>query len=435
MATRGAGTRTWAGLIAGTVFLTLAGGTGASGAAGKIGGTVSVLGVWGGAELDSFNAMVKPFEDRTGTRVEFQGTRDLSAVLTTRVQGGDPPDVAALPNPGQLPPLVRAHALKPLSRVLDMRRAAREYPPSWLDVGRVGGEFYAIVVKTALKGLVWYDPKTLAAARIAPPRKWADLTALTDRLAARGTTAWCLGLASGAASGWPATDWIDMLLLRAAGPAAHDAWVRHTIPWTAPPVRQAWTQFGRIATNPKAVYGGPQGVLATQFNEAPFPMFANPPRCLFHVQATFIEDFIEKQFPSVRPGTDLGFVPFPEIAPQYAAVAQVGGDVFGMFRDTPQARALMRYLVTADAQAIWVKRGGALSADRQVPLADYPDVLSRRAAEVLTHASVVRFGAGDLMPPAVTAAFYKGTLEYVAHPDRLDEILRHLDAVARDAHR
>jgi alpha-glucoside transport system substrate-binding protein len=421
-------------LIVGVALSAAGGNPLAASAAGQIGGTVSVLGVWGGSELDSFDAMVKPFEDRTGTRVEFQGTRDLSAVLTTRIQGGNPPDVAGLPNPGVLPALVHEHAVRPLSGVLDMAAVARDYPSSWLDAGRVGGIPYAIVVKTALKGLVWYDPKTLAARHIAIPATWAALAALTDRLGVQGTTAWCLGLASGAATGWPATDWIDMLLLRAAGPAVHDAWVRHQIPWTAAPIRQAWERFGRIATDSKAVYGGPQAVLATEFNEAPFPMFATPPHCLFHLQATFVEGMIASQFPNVRPGTDLDFFPLPRITPRYARVAQVAGDVFGMLRDTPQARALIRYLMTPEAQAIWVKRGGALTANRRVPLADYPDPLSRRAAEVLLHAPVTRFGAGDMMPAAMTAAFYRGTLEYVAHPGRLGAILAQLEAAARDAY-
>lgn len=423
-------------LIAG-ILLLIAQGAGDSSAAGKIGGTVSVLGTWGGSELDSFRAMVKPFEDRTGARIEFQGTRDLSAVLQTRVQGGNPPDVAALPNPGALPSLARAHALKPLGHVLDTAQLVRDYPATWLDIGRIGGEPYAIVVKTALKGLVWYDPKTLAREHVSspPPSTWAGMLEITDRLAGRGTTAWCLGLGSGAASGWPATDWIDMLLLRAAGPGAHDAWVQHKMAWDAAPVRTAWERFGRIATNPKDVYGGPQAVLATDFNEAPFPMFATPPRCLFHLQATFIQDFIQKQFAWVRPGTDLAFVPMPQIVPQYGGIAQVAGDVFGMFHDTPQARALMRYLVTAEAQAIWVKRGGALSPNKAVPLDAYPDVLSRRAAELLVRAPAARFGAGDMMPPEMTAAFYKGTLDYVAHPDQLRAILGHLEAVARDAYK
>lgn len=429
------GRRTAIVLISAMLALLAAGGAGNASAAGKMGGTISVLATWGGAELDSFNAMVKPFEDRTGAHIEFQGTRDLSAVLQTRVQGGNPPDVAGLPNPGALPSFVRSHALKPLGRVLDRAQVDRDYPAAWREIGRVGGEPYAIVVKTALKGLVWYDPKTLASEQITPPPSWDGMMALTERLGARGTTAWCLGLGSGATTGWPATDWIDMLLLRASGPAAHDAWVQHKLAWDSAAVRQAWEQFGRIATNAKYVYGGPQAVLATDFGEASFPMFAKPPRCLFHMQATFVEDMIRRQFSWVRPGTDLAFVPVPRITPQYAGVAQIAGDVFGMFHDTPQARALMRYLVSADAQAIWVKRGGALSANKGVGLDDYPDVLSRRAAELLVHAPVARFGAGDMMPPEMTAAFYKGTLDYVSHPDQLRSILGRLEAVARDAYK
>src|SRR5690349_19983453 len=66
----------------------------ASPAAGKTGvadqGTVNVLGIWGSTELDAFNAMVKNWSGQ----VNFTGSRDITALLTTRVQGGSPPDVA-----------------------------------------------------------------------------------------------------------------------------------------------------------------------------------------------------------------------------------------------------------------------------------------------------------------------------------------------------
>ncbi len=401
----------------------------------QIGGAVSVLGVWGGGELESFNAMVQPFEERTGTQVQFEGTRDLNAVLTARVEGGNPPDVAILPGPGQMAELARAGRLVPLDDVLDLTAMHEQYAQSWIELATVDGRVYGVFVKAALKGLIWYNPRAFQAAGYTVPATWDELMALTERIAAAGKTPWCIGLESGAASGWPATDWIENILLRDAGAEVYDRWYRHEIPWTDPAVRRAWGLFGSIATNPRFVYGGVQGVLATNFGESPFPLFTDPPGCYLHHQATFIQDFIQRQYPTVRPGEDFDFFAFPPINPALPPSVEIAGDLIGMFRDTPQARALMAYLTTPEAQAIWVRRGGALSPNRRVSLDEYPDPLSRRGAEILTMAEIARFDASDLMPEAANAAFWRGTLDYVQNPARLDAILENIERVARETRR
>ena len=401
----------------------------------QIGGTVTVLGVWGGSELESFLAMVKPFEDATGVKVEFEGTRDLNAVLTTRIQGGNPPDVAVLPGPGQMAEFAKAGNLVALDDVVDMDAMREQYAESWLELGTVDGALYGIFIKAALKGLIWYNKPAFEQAGYTIPQTWDELLALTDRIAKEGETPWCIGLESGAASGWPATDWIEDIVLRAAGPGVYDQWYRHEIAWTDAPIQNAWQQFGRIATTRQYVYGGRQGVLATNFGEAANPLFTDPPRCSLHHQATFIQDFIMKQYPNLTPGEDFDFFAFPQIDPQVPRAVEAAGDLFGMFKDTPQARALVKYLTTPEAQAIWVKRGGALSPNRKVSLDDYPDVLSRRAAEILTSADVARFDASDLMPEAVNSAFWKGTLDYVQTPNRLNEILQNIERVAQETYK
>jgi alpha-glucoside transport system substrate-binding protein len=393
------------------------------------------LAVWGGDERESFLAMVKPFEERTGVKVEYEGTRDLNAVLTTRVQGGNPPTVAALPGPDQMAEFARRGALVSLDRVLNPNSLRQHYAQAWLDLGSVDGKLYAVFVKTALKGMIWYSAPAFKKAGYTIPKSWDELMALTDKIAKSGTTPWCIGLESGAASGWPATDWIENLLIRSAGPRIYDRWVDHQIPWTHPAVKGAWQMFGKIATNPKYVLGGAQGELSTNFGQAPFPLFSDPPRCYLHHQAIFIQDFIHKQFPSLRPRDDFNFFMMPAATPTNAGAAIAAGDTMGMFKDTPQARALIQWLITPEAQAIWVRRGGALSPNRKVSLDSYPDPLSRQAGRILTSASTVRFDGSDLMPEAVNSAFWKGTLEYVRNPGALDGILENLDRVARAAYK
>ena len=112
----------------------------------------------------------------------------------------------------------------------------------------------------------------------------------------------------------------------------------------------------------------------------------SPPGCFLHHQGSFITDFFVKANPDLKPGDDFNFFPFPDIDPQYAGAVEVAGDLFGMFRDTPQARALMKYLATPEAQAIWVKRGGALSPNKAVAARRLPRPDRAAAGQTLTTA-------------------------------------------------
>ncbi|HOR00600.1 MAG TPA: extracellular solute-binding protein [Anaerolineae bacterium] len=403
--------------------------------AAKLGGSVSVLGTWGGSELESFMAMVKPFEDATGVRVEFEGTRDLNAVLTTRVEGGNPPDVAGLPGPGQMAQFARAGKLVDLAGVLDQAAMREQYAEDWLKLGQVDGKQVGIFIKSALKGLIWYNVKAFKAAGYTVPKTWDELLALCKKIADTGVAPWSIGLESGAASGWPATDWLEDIVLRQAGPDVYDQWYQGKIRWSSPEIKKAWETWGLIVADPRMVFGGKDAMLATNFGDAANPLFTTPPTAYLHHQASFITDFIVQANPALKPVEDFDFFPFPDIDPKYAGAVEGGGDLFGMFKDTPQARALMAYLTTPEAQAIWVKRGGALSPNRKMGADVYPDTLTKGMGDALTGAKIVRFDASDLMPEAMNNAFWKATLDYVGNPASLDSILADLDKVQADAYK
>ncbi|MBE3599283.1 MAG: carbohydrate ABC transporter substrate-binding protein [Limnochordaceae bacterium] len=397
--------------------------------------TVTMLGTWGGQELEAFRKVLEPFEKETGIRVEFTGTRDLPAVLTTRVQAGNPPDLAALPNPGQMREFAREGHLVDLSKALDVKVLRQQYAPVWLDLGSYDGKLYAIFMSADLKSLVWYSPKAFAAKGYAVPKTWDEMMALSDRIVKDGGTPWAIGLESGAASGWPGTDWIEDIMLRTAGPEVYDKWVAHQIPWTDPAVRRAWETFGKIALNPKYVYGGPTGELTTNFGDSVNALFTSPPRAYMHRQATFIQSFILKANPGLKAGTDYDFFALPPIDPKWGTPALGAADMVGMFKDSPEARMVIQYLASPKAQERWVAALGKLSANKAVSMNAYPDPLTRKAAKILVDAQVFRFDGSDLMPAAVgSGSFWTGILDYVGGED-LDSVLEKIERSAEEAYR
>ena len=408
------------------------GSPGADGGDGPLGGSISILAVYADAEEESFRAMIQPWVDEHGVEVEYTATRDINAQLTTQIAGGNPPDIAGLPGPGPMAQYARDGDLVPLDDVIDMDTYASQYDEGWITAGTVDDQLVGIFTKVSVKGLIFYNPQQFEAAGYTVPEDFDGLSALVDEISGSGTAPWGIGLESGAASGWPGTDWIEDFVLRQSGPDVYDQWVAGELPWTSPEITAAFEAFGAWASDEAYVAGGPQQAINTAFGNGGDCLFSDPAECYLHHQASFITGFFEDNFPDVAvAGETYDFFPMPGI--EYNGVT-TAGDLFGMFNDTPQARSLMQYLTTPEAQQIWVERGGAISPSKEVPVDVYPDETSQRFAEIIQGAETTRFDASDLMPAAMNEAFFGAVLDYVQDPDSLDSILSELDTVQQEAY-
>jgi alpha-glucoside transport system substrate-binding protein len=192
-------------------------------------------------------------------------------------------------------------------------------------------------------------------------------------------------------------------------------------------MKTAWQSFGAVVNSSKLTYGGKNYVLSTNFATAFDPMFQSTPGCYLHHQASFITSFFTHDFPNLKPVDDFNFFGFPDINSQYTGAQVVAGDLFGMFKDSPEARDLIKYLTTAEAQQIWVKRGGAISPNKKVALSAYQDPLSKQSAQLLLAANPPEFDAGDLQTNALQTAFFNGVVQYISNPGQLDSILNDLE--------
>jgi alpha-glucoside transport system substrate-binding protein len=382
---------------------------------------VTVVGSWGGSEQDSFLAMVKPWEDRTGNTVKYTGSRGLGAYLTTAVASGTLPDLAGLPGPGEMAQFARAGALKPLEEVLDLATYQADTVPALVDLGKVDGKISGVFIKLSVKGFIWYNVANYTGDR---PANWDAVMGISP---APADSLFCVALESAADSGWPGTDWVEDFLIRQAGPEVYDSWVAGTTKWTDPAVKAAFEAFGDVLENS---FGGTAYVNSTNFGAGGNELFTNPPGCLFHHQASFMSDFFKSQGGAAD--GDFDFFVMPEINSQYAGALTGGGDLFGLFSDKAAAKDLLKYLVTAEAQQIWAGRGGFVSANTKVTT--YPNPVEQKSADAIHDATVFRFDGGDLMPGTMKAAFFAAMVEYAENPGNLDQILAGLDEVQATAY-
>ncbi|WP_380281650.1 ABC transporter substrate-binding protein [Kitasatospora purpeofusca] len=409
---------------------------------------LSILTPWtADAEKDSFQAVLKAFEAKTGITVNASPTRALDQVLRTAVQKGEAPDLAVMANPGALRSYAQQGDLVPLNRFQDKTLGSglvdllkSDYGPQWYRLGEAGtGDPYAVVVKASVKSLIWYAPQRLATQ---PPTSWADLVGVGRSIAQRGETPWCLAMADPPNSGWPGTDWIEDILLHQSGADTYRDWVNGTLDWRSPQVSAAWQAWGQTVTAQGAIRGGPLTALLTSYGEGAYPLFTTPPGCYLEHGAPITPDPAAPTKPV--PGKDYDFVPFPDFQPTATPAPtptyEVSGDLVAMFRDSPEAEQFMAFLASPQAQQIWPSRQpeSAFSANRTVTarmVSSYAtDSVARRIAELLTSPATLCFDASDSMPSTMAAAFNRAVLDYLNDPTQLPTILTGLDKVQDDAY-
>lgn len=398
---------------------------------------VTVWVAWGGQELKAFKDVVKPFEDKNGIKVHITTTRSGDLQEADNVAAGTSlPDIGVVPTQDKVKKWAQQGIMKPMesymgdamSGYLTNTYKSLTTPLSGdtdTKIFVVGGKHYAAWVKTQLKGMFWYNPKVFTQGA---PKTLDDLLAIQPPA---GTKLFCQGLSSGDASGWPAVDMIDNIVMKQSGEKVYNDWIDGKQKWTSPEIKLAYQTLGKLL-GANVTYGGSNNVLSTAFSEAQRPLFSSPPGCLFLEQATFEENFIIQDNASAKAGTDFDAFAHPSINSQYDGNVNWFGDSMVMFNDTPAARKFMQYVVSADAQQIWVNDGGTLAANKLVT--NYPDPVLKKAAQAISSAKNLLVTAGDFVPADMQHAFRASMLDYVKDPSKLDSILAHLDQVQAAAY-
>lgn len=385
---------------------------------------LTVFGPWLGPDQQAVEAVLAYFADATGADVRYTGSDSFEQQIVVDAEAGSTPNIAVFPQPGLAADLAKRGFLTPLGDDAASWMASNYAAgQSWVDLGTYAGRdgataFYAFPYKADVKSLVWYVPENFEDAGYEVPETMEELKALTEQIAADGEKAWCIGLGSGAATGWPATDWVEDMMLRTSSPDVYDQWVRNEIPFDDERVVAAIEEFGWFARNDAHVAGGAGTVASTDFRDAPKGLFSSPPQCYMHRQASFIPAFFPE---GTEVGVDADFFYFPAYEGKDLGKPVLGaGTLFAITRDNPAAHAFIEFLQTPIAHEVWMAQegGGFLTPHAGVNPEVYVTDVRRALGDILLNATTFRFDGSDLMPGAVGAgSFWTGMVDYAGGKD------------------
>ncbi|MFF6980975.1 ABC transporter substrate-binding protein [Streptomyces sp. NPDC008343] len=367
------------------------------------GESLEVAAVWTGAEQENFKKVLAEFEKRTGAKVTFVPAQDpIINFLGSKVAGGQPPDIAMLPQPGAIKQAVDKKWAKPLGAEA-IKELQENYSQGWQDIGKVGNKQYGVYYKAANKSLIWYNAQVFENAGATEPKTWDELLTTAQTVYDSGVTPFSVG----GAEGWTLTDWFENVYLSQAGPEKYDQLARHEIKWTDPSVKDALTTLAQVWGKKDYVAGGADGALQTDFPASVTQVFTggDQPKAAMVYEGDFAQVNITQA--KAKVGTDAKVFPFPAVGDTAPVVS--GGDAAVILQDSEAAQALATFLASPDAATIQAKLGGYLSPNKNVPNSAYPNEVQQKIAKALIDSGDdFRFDMSDQAPQAFGGTPGKG---------------------------
>ena len=402
----------------------------------NIKGTITFDGIWTSSSgqkqfQDVINAFNKLYPN---VKVNYKPVGDsLPTVLATAVAGGHPPDMADIAQPGTVQQFVTQGKLKPITYATST--ISKNYVPAWRQLGTFNSKLYALVFKAANKSLVWYNVPAFTTAGVKPPTTWTQLLAAAKTIKASGTPAYSIG----GSDGWTLTDMFENIYLRTFGPTKYEALSAHKIKWTDPSVATALKTMGQILGDTANIAGGSSGALQYGFNESVTNAFGDPAKAAMVFEADFVGGVILSST-KAKAGTGFNVFKFPTIGNGPGANgAEIAGDLFVTFKDTPAIRAFVNYLATAPAAEIWAKQGGFGTGNKNVPASIYPDAITRASEAPIQTAKSVVFDMSDEQPPSFGGTAGQGEWglfqQFLRNPKDISGIQKKLEAAATAAYK
>jgi len=412
--------------VAASLTLTACGGGG--GGSGSDSNTVTI---WSSVDQPVQDGLLKALEAKVkgdGITVDWKKVDNINQLIMTKIQAGDTPDIAFIPQPGVVADMVHLQAIKPLDDVVDMSALQSNMIPGTLDAGTVDGKLYGLLVSANVKGLIFYPKKAWTAAGYPTTVDSIDaLNQLTDQIKADGNVPWCMGIESDTATGWPATDWFETLIAKYGGVDQYNSWVAHDTPFDSDLVKQAAAEFQSLLFTKGNVLGGQSAIASTNFGTAGNPMFDAKPGCWMYNQGSFITGFFPK--PVVADlDNSVGVMGFPPATAGGDNPVEGGGDMATLLNDSDNAKKVMAALAETDIGNDAAPSSSFISPHKDFDASLYPNEVTRSIAKVATDATAFLFDGSDQMPGEVGAGtFWKDMTAWISGQEDLETALKNID--------
>ncbi len=393
--------------------------------------TVTIFGGFGGAQAEGFQAELDSFGAANGITIKYTQLNSFDTDIRVKVKAGQSPDIAMWPQPGGL--LEYSSVLEPLSTVVDLPAIQKTLVPGWDTLAAKGGKIYGLPVSANVKSLVWYNPANFKAAGLSVPKTDAELNALVNTIKSKKLGfPWCVGIESGGATGWAATDWLEEYVLRYGGVAQYNKWWKGQIKFDSPLVNKAGMKVADVMLTPGNVNGGGKAIAATSFGNTAALFDTGKNKCFLMRQGSFITDFFPDAIKAEYKANNFSRVGVFKLPTPAGATDGVlgGGDLAAAFNTNDATKKVMGFILSdkLGQNGMLSKYPSYLSAHKSFPSSLYSNPITKSIAQTLASAKAFGFDGSDLSPAIVNATEWKELTNWIAGKKTMKQAFQAIDA-------
>jgi alpha-glucoside transport system substrate-binding protein len=398
------------------------------------GGNSSTVTIWSSVDQPVQDGLKKALEDKIKAggddiTIKWQKVENINQLIITKIQSGDTPDIAFIPQPGVVAQMQQLDAIKPLDDAVDMDALSSSMIPGTLEAGTIDDKLYGLLVSANVKGLVFYNKKDWDAKGYSADSVTdiASLQALADKMQQNGDTPWCFGIESDTATGWPATDWLETLVMKQDGADVYNDWVTNKVPFDDDKIQAAGQTMEDMLFGDGQVLGGIKSATSTNFGDAGTPMFdPSGAKCEMLFQGSFITGF----FPDSVTGdldANVGVFGFPAGEAGGENPVEGGGDLVTMLNDSDNVKKVVGYLSETDIGNEAAPTSSFFSPHKDFDVSKYPNQVTKDEADYAYSASSFLFDGSDSMPAEVgSGSFWKEMTAWISGSEDLDTALKNI---------
>jgi glucose/mannose transport system substrate-binding protein len=321
--------------------LVVGGCSSAGGSTTTSGGNLEIFTYWtAGGEADGLAAIEAIFnKDYPGIKVTNAvvaggAGSNATAVLATRMAGGNPPDTFQIHGGAELiDTWVKTGYMQPLTQFYKDNGLTDKFPKQLIDLVSYNGEPYSVPVNVHRNGVLWMNKKIFANNGLQAPQTWDQFFTVADALKAKGITP----LALGDKDKWESLDLFEEILLSKLGPQSYrDIWAGK-VPWTDPRVTDTLTSMGRVLS-----YINDDHATLTWDQAAGLVLQG---KAAMNIMGDWEKGYYTAN--GWKPGQDFGWTPVPGTAGSFVVVT----DTFGLPKHIKHQAAALDWLKTVGSVA------------------------------------------------------------------------------------
>lgn len=313
---------------------------------------LTVFSLWSGTEEANFKEVLERFTNNTGISVRHVGysTEELLIAVPTQLKAGVAiADVVIAPWPSWI--LSLKSDLATVNDLIDTTK----FPSTYVDAVKTGTDIYAIPFKVSGKPGFWYRKSTWTDNGWTVPTTYANFKSLLATIKGTGVTP----IASGDGVGWPLSDTTEAWIIGRGGYQMQLDLIFGDTQFNSTEVKNVFVELASLL---EADYFSVPDDFAAQVTKVWDGTYA------MYFQGSFITAFE----PFKDNLNDVAFFPFPQTTGVTGAVDYAIMPTLSEHPD--EAKRLMEFLGSAEAQEIMVGLGGFLAPNTDVPDSAYSSI-------------------------------------------------------------